>query len=93
MSTEHRKQVPRGNNPPLSGSEWLDAGSASARPSDGNSDGPNKMASWFTQSGEDERADRRCPHFVAGKCKKGHKCHMRHDKQELAEDVAQLHAD
>eukprot|EP00972_Heterocapsa_arctica_P026318 3874120-Heterocapsa_arctica.AAC.1 len=90
---KHRKQVPRGKNPPFSGSECLDAGSASACPDDGNSEGPNTIGTpWFIQSGEDVRADGRCPHLVAGNFKKGDKCPWNHDEQELAADVAQLHA-
>eukprot|EP00972_Heterocapsa_arctica_P106979 15759267-Heterocapsa_arctica.AAC.1 len=80
----------------MSGQAWLDLGTVNARLSggnDGNNNGPNKIGSpWFSQPG-DERAGRRCPHFAAGKCNKGRKCHMRHDKQEITPDFVQLHSD
>eukprot|EP00972_Heterocapsa_arctica_P093247 13756793-Heterocapsa_arctica.AAC.1 len=48
---------------------------------------------WFIESGKDVRADRRCPHLVAGNCKKGDDCPCKHDVKALAADLAQLEID
>eukprot|EP00972_Heterocapsa_arctica_P105011 15473445-Heterocapsa_arctica.AAC.1 len=81
----------------MSGREWLDAGGASDHPADGNKGAPNKIEKTLTpsfiESVKDVRADRRCPHLIAGNCKKGNKCHYKHDVQELAADLAQLQTD
>eukprot|EP00972_Heterocapsa_arctica_P056364 8314925-Heterocapsa_arctica.AAC.1 len=80
----------------MSGKKWLDVGTAVTFPSDnndGNNDCPNNIGSLWISQPEDERADRSCPHFVAGNCNKGRKCHMRHDKQVLTPTIKQLHGD